>query len=309
MKTKRKLPMAILSLVVAFCLTLSGSAFASNSSAKHGNDDSKATIDAATAVTMIVKGLGLNIDDIRFFKEPKASDYFTKVKDNAPYAGDFIIAQHNGLGLPKDIDPAAKVTREQFSVWLYGALSHKGDYAWIEIFAIIKDAKLISKTSMDAIQKLLIAKIVTLDGKGYFYPKSKVTVAQAKTMIARTAAFIQNTKPIPQPEPPVLFDPQLTTEKETDAVTKVTLSVQAPHAGYGVVITGIKFDGGTAYIQYKAVQPDPDKIYAQVITELKVVTYVASSYKVALEPQLVVDPGPNGSTGFPIYSDAAPASR
>ncbi|MFC5403126.1 S-layer homology domain-containing protein [Cohnella soli] len=302
MKTKRKLPIALLALVVAFCLTLSGSAFANNNSSKHGNNADNAAIDVATSVTLIVKGLGLNIDNLRFIKEPKASDYFTKVKDNASYANDFIIAQYNGLGLPKDINPAAKVTREQFSVWLYGALSHKGDYAWVEIFANIKDAKNISKTSMEAIQRLLIAKVVTLDSKGYFYPKNKVTVAQAKTMVARTATFIKNTKPIPQPETPVLFDPQVTTEKETDAVSKVTLTVKAPHAGYGLIITGIKFDGDTAYIQYKALPPDPDKMYAQVITELKAVTYVASNYKVAPEPQLIVDPAPGGSTGFPIAS-------
>lgn len=269
-------------LITIFSMALSGSAYANK-----GNDDSnkhlkKDSIDIAKAVTLIVKGLDLNIDNIRFIKEPKASDYYTKIRDNAAYAEIFIIAQFNGLELSKDINPSAKVTREQFAKWLYGALSHKGDYAWIEIYHEVADAKQVTKGYMDSIQKLLIAKIITLDNKQKFHPKNNVSSMEAATMIAKTVKFIKNTKPAPIPETPVLTDVKLTSVKESDAVTRVTIAALAPNPGYGIEITDIQFVKGEAIISYKAVLPDPDKMFAQVITEVKAVTYISSSYKPVL---------------------------
>jgi hypothetical protein len=242
---------------------------------------------------MIVKGLDLNIDTIRFSKEPKASDYYTKVKDNASYAGNFIIAQFNGLELPKDVNPAAKVTREQFSKWLFGALSHKGEFAWIDLYVSIADEKQVTSGYMDSIQKLLIAKIATLDNKQKFYPKSYMTSSVAKAMIEKTVKFIKDApKPITEPEPPVLSDVKLSSDKESDAVTKVTLTATAPHPGYGFEITGIQFAKGEAVIQWRAIQPDPDKMYPQVITEVKAVTYIPSNFKAVLSQVIVTAPFP-----------------
>jgi hypothetical protein len=169
MKPRFRKSIFLLALVAVLSFTIAGSAFAGQGSSKEAN---KKGITVANAVSAIVKGLDLNIDHIRFIKEPKASDYYSKVKDDAPYANDFIIAQFNGLELPKDVNPSAKVTREQFAKWLYGALSQKGDYAWIEIFINISDAKHISDGNMESIQKLLIAKIFTLDGKQRGHPSS-----------------------------------------------------------------------------------------------------------------------------------------
>ncbi|MCD9024296.1 S-layer homology domain-containing protein [Cohnella silvisoli] len=294
-----KKPIMYLMLVAIFSMALSGSAYAHKGNDDWNKHNEKNSIDAATAVTLIVKGLDLNIDNIRFIKEPKASDYYTKVKDNASYAGSFIIAQFNGLDLPKDINPSAKVTREQFVKWLFGALSHKGDYAWIEIFQEIADANQVTKGYMDSIQKLLIAKIVTLDNKQKFHPKNSVTTAEASTMIARTVNFIKNTKPAPIPETPVLNDVKLTSDKESDTVTRVTIAALAPNPGYGIEITGIQFVKGEAIISYKAVLPDPDKMFAQVITEVKAVTYVPSSYKPVLgqlQPSDSVSAGSNATS-------------
>ncbi|RKP55310.1 S-layer homology domain-containing protein [Cohnella endophytica] len=277
-------PFMLILLAAMFALSVSSSAFAHENNGK-GNNAKNSGLDAATAVTMIVKGLDLNIDNLRFIKEPKASDYYTKVKDTSAYAKYFIIAQYNGLELPKDINPSAKVTREQFAKWLFGALSHKQDNVWIQIYVNIADAGQVTKGYMDSIQKLLIAKIATLDGKQKFYPKIHITRTQATSMIDKTVKYIAATKPTePQPETPVLTDAKLTVEKETDAVLKVTLSALAPHPGYGIEITGIQFANGQAIIQYKAIQPDPNKMYAQVITELKTVTYVSSAFKPVLSP-------------------------
>jgi len=279
-RTLRK-PLMLLMLAAIFTLAVSGSAYA-NKDKNQNKRPATMSLNAATAVTMIVKGLELNTDNIRFIKQPKASDYYTKVKDDASYAGDFIIAQFNGLDLPKDINPAAKVTREQFSKWLFGALSHKGDYAWIEIFQLIADADQVTNGYMDSIQKLLIAKIVTVDSKQKFYPKSHITRNDAAVMISRTVKFINNSKPIPEPAAPVLNDVKIVAEKESDAVTRVTLSALAPHPGYGLEITSIRFEKTKAFIQYRAVMPDPDKMYAQYITELKAITYIPVGYTAVL---------------------------
>ncbi|WP_314587857.1 protease complex subunit PrcB family protein [Paenibacillus terrigena] len=281
MKNVMKKPLMLLMLIAIFSMGISGSAFAhkENNQSKQVEKDS---LNAATAVTMIVKGLDLNIDNIKFIKQPEASDYFTKVKNNASYAEYFIIAQINGLAIPKDINPSAKVTREQFAKWLFGALSHKGDYAWIEIFQNISDADQVTNGYMDSIQKLLIAKIVSVDSKQRFYPKSYITCAEAADMISKTLKFIKNTNSETPDTSSVLDRVKITSDKETDSVTRVTLSALAPHSGYGLEITGIQFSKGVATIQYRAVQPDPDKMYAQVITELKAVTYIPSDHKAVL---------------------------
>ena len=259
---------------------ISGSAFAHKEN-NQSKEDGKESLNAATAVTMIVKGLDLNIDNINFIKKPEATDYYKKVKNNSSYAEDFIIAQYNGLGIAKDINPSAKVTREQFAKWLFGALRHKGNYAWIEIFQSVSDADQVTDGYMDSIQKLLIAKIVSLDSKQRFYPKSYITRAEGADMIRKSLKFIKNTKP-ETPDTSDLNQVKITSEKETDSVTRVMLSALAPHSGYGLEITGIQFSKGVATIQYRVVQPDPDKMYMQVITELKAETYIPSEYKAVL---------------------------
>ncbi|OPA73012.1 hypothetical protein BVG16_31145 [Paenibacillus selenitireducens] len=280
MRNLMKKPLILLMLIAIFSMGISGSAFAhkGNNQSKQNEKDS---LNAATAVTMIVKGLDLNIDNIKFIKKPEASDYFTKVKNDSSYAEYFIIAQINGLGIPKDINPSAKITREQFAKWLFGALSHKGNYSWIEIFQSVSDADQVTNGYMDSIQKLLIAKIVSLDSKQRFYPKSYITRAGADDMISKTLKFIKNTKS-ETPDTSVLNQVKITSDKETDSVTRVMLSVLVPHSGFGLEITGIQFSKGVATIQYRVLEPDPDNMYSQVITELKAVTYIPSDYKAVL---------------------------
>jgi hypothetical protein len=49
----------------------------------------------AQGITLIVKGFDLNINAMKFIKKPEASDYFTKVPDNAWYAQSLMYAQLN----------------------------------------------------------------------------------------------------------------------------------------------------------------------------------------------------------------------
>src|SRR5690606_35007644 len=93
-----------------------------------------AKVSYAMGVQMLVKGLDLNIDHIRFIKEPKASDYFSHVADKSWYAKAFIVAHLNGLPVPKDVKPNAKMSREEFVQYLMSAIAKKGDYAFTEMW-------------------------------------------------------------------------------------------------------------------------------------------------------------------------------
>jgi hypothetical protein len=288
MYKQMKKPALLILLIAIISMAMSGGVYAQGKSDKHDNKKydryhSDTVINVETAVSLLVKGLNLNMDNLRFIKQPQASDYYTNVKDNAWYAENFIIAHYNGIELPKNIDPNAKVTKEQFAAWLYGALSHKGEYAWIEIYIEIADAGQVTQSHMDSIQKLLIAKIATLDSKQKFYPKKGITRGEALAMIKKTQTFIKNAQqPIEQPATPIVSDVKLTSDKLSDGVTKVTVTALAPHPGYGFEVASIQFIKGEAIINYRVTLPNPDMMYAQVITEVKQVTYIPSTYKPVL---------------------------
>lgn len=288
MLTIFKRPVLMLLLITLFSMVASSAAYAQSKSSSANAHPNSITV--STAVTMIVNGLKLNIDSIRFIKEPKASDYYTKVKDSAPYAYDFIIAQFNGLELPKDIDPNAYVSREQFAKWLFGGLSRTGEYAWIDLYVEIKDANKVSQGYMDSIQKLLIAGIASTDSHNRFWPRMDVTKAQAERMVKKAAAFVEKHHPAPNPEIGILSDVKLSVERYADGVDRVTVSAQAPHPGYGVDIASVQFVKGAAVVSYRVVQPDPAALYPQVVTEVKAYAFIPAGTKAILGDQAPSEP-------------------
>ncbi|WP_276355882.1 S-layer homology domain-containing protein [Cohnella caldifontis] len=307
MKWIRTKTMVLLLAALSLCFTLAGSAFAFGdvqgdkekaaieslekkgilSGVGNGKFSPRQTMTVANAVALIVKGMDLNIDNIRFIMEPKASDYFTKVKDDAWYAQAFIVASLNGLDIPADINPNGKATREQYAHWLYNAIAKKGDFAWIELYMTIKDEDQINKDYMNGIQKLLIGKIAALDDKGSFRPKQPITRSEAAGMLYRAIEFVKNTPPIPpvDPETSILSDVKLSTEKVNDDVLKVTVTGTVPHLGYGLEVAGISFHGNQAVVDYRLVMPDPAAMYGQMVTQAKATAYVSSAYVPVLGAQ------------------------
>ena len=92
-------------------------------------------------IHMINAAFDLNLDLIRFIKEPFASDYFTNVDDKAWYAYGLIVATVNGVELPADLNPKANWTREEFLYRLVSTLEVKLELPMIKINPIeIKDA-------------------------------------------------------------------------------------------------------------------------------------------------------------------------
>jgi hypothetical protein len=241
----------------------------------------KGKMSMAQGVAMLVKGFGLNIDNMKFIKEPKASDYFTNVPDDAWYADEFIIAYLNGLPIPKDVDPNQALTKEQYADLLFKAMSTKGEFYFVELWAQLKDEEEVNKEYMTSIQRLVIAKIATLDD-GYFHPKQEITRGEAASMLHKAIRFAE--KHAAKPELPDKQGVTLDVYKVNEEVNKVVVNWgEKPNPGYSVAITGIQFtDEGEALIYYELREPDPDKMYPQVITEAKAETYVASHYKPVL---------------------------
>lgn len=238
-------------------------------------------INYAQSIHMLVKGLGLNIDNMKFIKKPEASDYFTNVPNHAWYAQSFIIAQLNGLPIPKDVDPNGTVTREQFADLLVHAIEKKGNFPTVKMLIILADDDQVDPQMNGSVQRLLLYKITKLDDDRKFYPKRELSRGEAAVWLYNAIRFVESheQKPAPQEQVTVLV------EKVTDDVNKVILSRgQKPTAGYRIEITGIRFEqDGRAVIVYTVTDPKPDSMNATVITEPKAETYVLSKYKVETE--------------------------
>ncbi|WP_424768340.1 protease complex subunit PrcB family protein [Paenibacillus sp. sgz302251] len=299
----KKRPILILTLVAMLFLTLSQSVWAFNDiksdpnqqkiaelkkqgilkgSSKNDNFKPHGKLTYAEGVSLIVKGLDLNINHIRFIKEPKASDSFPHLKDNAWYSQAFIIAHLNGLDIPESVKANDVMTREQFAHYLFKAVLTKGDYAFIKIFLLLEDEAEVKGEYMDSVQKLIISKIVILDSSNKFYPKQAITRSDAAGWLYDAISFVKETKPIPELQAHLGFDLKLSVTPVNADINKVTVSTQVPHPGYGIRIASIEFEGDQAIIYVETVMPDPDKMYPQVITDVQVSAYVDSAFKPVL---------------------------
>ncbi|MGO4274422.1 S-layer homology domain-containing protein [Paenibacillus sp. TAF58] len=245
----------------------------------------KGKISYAQTVQMIVKGMNLNMDTLRFIKQPLASDTYSNIPNDAWYAEAFIIAHYNGMNIPKDVNPNATITREQFGEMLVRALEKKGNFPLVKMFIPIKDEDQITAEYQGALQRLLLYKIAQLDNDGKFNPKAELTRGEAAGWIYNAIRVLETH--IQKPAP--IEDVAVTVEKVNDDVNKITLSRgQKPNAGYSIAIQNVRFDqNGQAVISYTLQDPKPDTMYAEVITEAKAVTYVSSAYKAVAEPAAV----------------------
>lgn len=269
----------------------------------NGQFNPKGTLSYASGVSLIVKGLELNLDHIRFIRKPEVSDQFENLKDGAWYADAFITAHYNGLDIPKDVKANTPMTREQYADLLMQAMLKKGDFAFIEMYMIVADEEDISPDYKDSVQKLLITNIAKLDDSGKFHPKKPITRSDAAGWLYDVIEKVKTMDPIPVvPEESVmpLTDLKLTVAEVNKEVNKVTVAAEAPHPGYGLRITSVSFEGDEALIYVETVKPDPDLMYPQVITEVRAETYVAAGF----EPKLAVSGSSSGASGEASSSDA-----
>jgi len=235
----------------------------------------------AEGVTMIVDGLGLGLDGIRFVKEPKASDSFDFVLDGKWYSEAFIAAGIH-LDLPRSVKPDLSMTRERFAYHLFRGLSVKAGFALPAPDLTIEDATDITPEFRDGIRRLLFVGIAELDGNRRFEPKRAITRGEAAGMLHEARVFLRqlaaSDAPAKASDPSPLYGLALETAPLTDEVNAVTVRATAPHPGYGIRVASITFEGDKAFIHVEPVEPDPDRMYPQVLTEVSTVVYIGSDY-------------------------------
>jgi hypothetical protein len=242
----------------------------------------KGKISYAQSIQMIVKGLDLNMDFMRFAKQPEASDIYSNIPNSAWYANAFIIAHYNGLEIPKDINPNATITREQFGDLLVRTLEKKGNFPLVKmIFIQISDEDQIIPEYQGSLQRMLLYKIAELDSNGKLNPKRELTRGEAASWVYNGVRVLADHTNEPTAEKQVT----VTVEKVNDDVNKVMLSRgEKPNNGYGIEINNVQFGkDGQAVITYTLIDPKPDMMYADVITEPKASTYVSSQFKAIVE--------------------------
>lgn len=241
-------------------------------------------ISFGNGIDLIVKGLGLNIDNIRFIKAPKASDYFKLASDKAPYAQSLIIAGNNGIESGRDRNPESPATREQFALALFEAITAKNQYPVNMMWLIIKDEKSFTGNALNAVQTLIKFKVVALEN-GNFRPKAYITKTEATAMVKNAAAFIASHKETAGEGQPANGAVTFTTTPVNDQVNSVILSAGSkPTGGYQLHITRIDFSAANeAIIHYKLTEPASGSMNIQVVTAPKAETFIGAAYKVTLK--------------------------
>lgn len=220
--------LALLAAAMLVASVLGGTALAADD--RPAPDAAKRTfiptreLSVADAVGMLVDGFKLNLDHIRFIKKPEAGDYFSNVPNDAPYAWDFIVAHLNGLPLPADVDPEAKITREFYAHLLYHAMLTKGEFVFIQIYKDIADQDEIDDRYMDSIQKMLISGIAKLDKNGRFHPKAPVRAGIARGMLLKAVRYAAKHAAPPTETSPGDEEVKVGIMPVADGVNKVTLS-------------------------------------------------------------------------------------
>lgn len=152
--------------------------------------DEKVT--AAQGVQFIVNCLELNLDLVKFAKEPKATDYFGKADNDSWYANALIIAKVNGLELPADLDPNKIWTREEFTYQLIVAAENHANLPKIKLIPVkITDQDQISSSYDGAIQRAITYGVISLDDQGKFNPKDEISRGEAVDQIYNVLKYIE----------------------------------------------------------------------------------------------------------------------
>ncbi|MEN1988387.1 S-layer homology domain-containing protein [Paenibacillus hubeiensis] len=236
-------------------------------------------------IQLIVKAFGL--------KNAYASSAQSKISSDTWYADAVQAATQNGLSIPVEVNPQAKMTREQFVILLQEGIATTGNYPVIMRYNVVNDEDSIGENAKSAVQNLLNMNIIQLDKDGNFRPDQPLTRMEAASMIFNALEFIDqfgNGGSIePAPVDPGAGQagivPTVTTTKVDDKTTKVKLSAEMPHPGYGLKIDDVKLEkDGRAIVLYSIVQPDPDKMYPMVITNVTAETDIPSGYTVEAQP-------------------------
>ena len=162
-----------------------------------GNDlyapDSYTTV--AEAIQFFVNFLDLNLDNIRFIKAPKATDYFKNADNDAWYADALIIGGIKCAVFPADIDPNQLLSKEEFTYYLTLAIENHYNLQMMEITPKeISDQNEIDDQYSGTIQRALYYGLVNLDDLNKFNPKVKIKRAEVAVQIVNAINYIDSIK-------------------------------------------------------------------------------------------------------------------
>lgn len=142
------------------------------------------SITAAQSIQLYVNAFRLNIDEIRFIKEPKAMDFFVNANNDAWYADALIIASFKVPDLPRDINLNQKWSKEEFTYYLLQTLEKHYNLPMVKLIPLeIEDGDQLTFEYSGAIQRAISYGIVELDGDKKFNPKEEITRAEAVVQI------------------------------------------------------------------------------------------------------------------------------
>ena len=151
----------------------------------------------AQGMQILVNSLELNLDAIRFIKEPKATDYFNQADDAAWYAQAMIIASVHGLAFPADINPDEALTKEEFTYYLVSAIEDRYALPMIKIApAVIADEMDMNPLYSGAIQRAIVYNVVGLDINDNFNPMQILTRAEAAMMVEQALDDLEGKQPL-----------------------------------------------------------------------------------------------------------------
>jgi len=150
------------------------------------------SITAAQSIQLFVNAFGLNIDNIRFIKEPLATDYFAKAKNDGWYANALIIGSFNVPELSPTLDPNQKWTKEEFTHYLVTTMENKYDLPKVKLMGIdIVDDNQITVLYSGSIQRALSYGLVKLDADNRFNPKEEISRAEAALQVYLALEYIR----------------------------------------------------------------------------------------------------------------------
>jgi hypothetical protein len=153
------------------------------------------TLTAAQGVQMIVNAFDISLAAFLFIKAPLATDWFKNANDNAWYADALIRAGANDIGLPADLNPNAKWTKEDFTYYLIMAMESHYEMPMINMMYIeTADESDMTIEYQGAIQRSMKYNITALDQDKKFYPKKQLTRAEAAEMIHNGRTLVEEMK-------------------------------------------------------------------------------------------------------------------
>lgn len=151
-----------------------------------------APMTAAQGIQLLANAFDLNIDNIRFIKAPRASDYFKKADDGAWYSDALIVISFSGLELSSDLDPDGKWTREEFTHYLVTLMEKQGNLPKVKLLPVdIADESKMNVVYSGSIRRALLYQLVQTDADRNFRPKAPITRSEAAVQVYNALEYLK----------------------------------------------------------------------------------------------------------------------